>query len=67
MSRSVTFKGNPVTLVGRHVKTGMIAPDFKAVSADSKEVRLSDFSRPENEIGGGIPLSAGKGCGYRSL
>lgn len=43
MSRSVTFKGNPVTLVGRHVKTGMIAPDFKAVSADSKETGLADF------------------------
>jgi thiol peroxidase len=43
MARIVTFKGNPVTLVGRVLKTEMIAPDFKGVSADLKEVRLSDF------------------------
>jgi len=43
MTRIVTFKGNPVTLAGRHVKTAMLAPDFKVVSVDLKEVRLADF------------------------
>lgn len=43
MSQRVTFKGNPVTLVGRHLKIGMRAPDFKVVSTDLKEVKLSDF------------------------
>lgn len=43
MPRIVTFKRNPVTLVGRVLKTGMTAPDFRVVSADSKETKLSDF------------------------
>jgi thiol peroxidase len=43
MARIVTFKGKPVTLVGRGLKTGMIAPDFRVVSADAKETRLYDF------------------------
>ena len=43
MPRKVTFKGNSLTLVGRAIKIGMPAPDFKVVSADAKEARLSDF------------------------
>lgn len=43
MPRNVTFKGNPVTLVGREIRIGAAAPDFKAVSPDSKQVSLSDF------------------------
>lgn len=39
----VTFKGNPVTLVGRDLKEGSAAPDFKAVYPDLKEARLADF------------------------
>jgi thiol peroxidase len=42
MLRKVTFKGNPMTLVGRNLKLGMLAPDFKAVSTDLKEVGLID-------------------------
>lgn len=43
MLRKVTFKGEPVTLIGRDIKVGVPAPDFKAVSVDSKEIGLSDF------------------------
>ena len=39
----VTFKGNPVTLVGNEIKVGDKAPDFTAVSSDLSPVRLSDF------------------------
>lgn len=61
MPEKVTFKGNPLTLVGRRLKVGVAAPDFKVSGNDLKEVSLADFSRPKNELEGGIPLSAGKG------
>ena len=41
--RSITFKGNPLTLVGRVPKMGDKAPDFKVTSQDLKEVRIADF------------------------
>jgi thiol peroxidase len=44
MIRKVTFKGNPMSLVGRNLKEGILAPDFKALSLDSKEVSLNDFN-----------------------
>lgn len=43
MARTVTFKGTPLTLVGRNPGTGSYAPDFSVVSQDLKEVRLVDF------------------------
>jgi thioredoxin-dependent peroxiredoxin len=43
MERKITFKGNPLTLVGRALKPGNPAPDFTVVSQDLKEMRLSDF------------------------
>ena len=43
MPAKITFQGNPLTLVGRTIKTGMQAPDFKVASQDLKEVSLSDF------------------------
>ena len=43
MSAKVTFQGNPLTLVGRKVLTGTIAPDFKVVSQDLLQVTLADF------------------------
>lgn len=43
MARTITFKGSPLTLVGRSLKVGERAPDFKVVSQDLKEVKLSDF------------------------
>ncbi len=36
---SITFKGNPVSLVGEEVKAGQTAPDFKAQKTD-----MSDYS-----------------------
>jgi thiol peroxidase len=44
MPRQVTFKGQPLTLVGRSVKEGMPAPDFQASSQDLRSVGLNDFS-----------------------
>lgn len=44
MDGKITFKGEEMTLVGRALKEGMKAPDFKAVSSDIKEVSLSNFS-----------------------
>lgn len=43
MIRKATFKGNLLTLVGRVLEEGIIAPDFKVVSIDLKEVSLVDF------------------------
>ncbi|MEW6100770.1 MAG: thiol peroxidase [Candidatus Omnitrophota bacterium] len=41
--RDITFKGAPLTLVGRVIKAGDAALDFKVVSQDLKEVTLPDF------------------------
>ncbi|MBS4208756.1 thiol peroxidase [Bacillus sp. FJAT-50079] len=41
---SVTFKENPVTLVGNEVKVGDSAPDFTVLTNDLQEVKLSDFN-----------------------
>ncbi|WP_423407661.1 thiol peroxidase [Heyndrickxia sp. MSNUG] len=39
---SVTFKGNPVTLLGNEVKVGDQAPDFKVLANDMSEVTLQN-------------------------
>ncbi len=39
---SITFKGNPVTLLGNEVKVGKKAPDFKVLANDLTEVTLAD-------------------------
>lgn len=44
MSRKVTFKGSPLTLVGRVLKTGQPPPNFRVISQDLKEVNYADFS-----------------------
>ena len=36
----ITFKGNPMTLVGNEVKVGQKAPDFKLTANDLSEVTL---------------------------
>ena len=41
--RTVTFKGSPVTLVGRILKTGAAALGFRLISGEMKEARLGDF------------------------
>ncbi|KGR91158.1 peroxidase [Ureibacillus massiliensis 4400831 = CIP 108448 = CCUG 49529] len=38
----VTFKNNPVTLIGNEVKVGDKAPDFKVLANDLSEVTLKD-------------------------
>lgn len=42
MSRNVTIGGRPYTLAGPEIKAGQKAPDFRLISDDMKEVRLSD-------------------------
>lgn len=39
---AVTFKGNPLTLLGREVKVGDKAPDFKVVDTGLQAVTLAD-------------------------
>ena len=41
---SVTFKGNPLTLVGELVKVGDKAPSFTALANDLKPVSLADLA-----------------------
>jgi thiol peroxidase len=41
--RKVTFKGDPLTLIGRALKADESVLTFKAVSADLKEVSLKDL------------------------
>ena len=43
MSRKITFKGVLLTLVGRILKVGILAPDFKVTSQDLKEITSFDF------------------------
>ena len=38
MLKKVTFKGSPMTLVGRTVKEGAPAPDFKVVNTELKDI-----------------------------
>jgi thioredoxin-dependent peroxiredoxin len=38
----ITFKGNPVTLLGPEIKTGMVAPDFKVIDNGLQPVSLGD-------------------------
>ncbi len=39
----ITFKGNPLTLVGHEVKVGQKAPDFIAIDNNLSPVRFSSF------------------------
>jgi thiol peroxidase len=39
----ITFKGNPLTLLGEEIKVGQKAPDFTVVGADLSPVKLSDY------------------------
>lgn len=44
MLRQITFKGSPLTLVGRQIKAGVQAPDFRVTRQDLKEAHLADFA-----------------------
>ncbi len=39
----VTIEGNPLTLIGKEMKTGDTAPDFTVLSNDLSPVSLSDY------------------------
>ena len=39
----ITFKGNPLTLVGPELKIYQLAPDFMVVAQDLKPVKFSSF------------------------
>ncbi|MGD9930724.1 MAG: thiol peroxidase [Mangrovibacterium sp.] len=39
----ITFKGNPLTLLGEEIKVGDKAPDFTVLSAGLAPVKLSDY------------------------
>ena len=41
--KTVTMKGNPLTLVGNPVKVGDSAPDFEVLANDLSPVKLSSF------------------------
>lgn len=41
--RNIKFKGSLLILVGRPIKEGQKAPDFRVVNTDLKEVNLTDF------------------------
>jgi len=43
MPQQVTFKGNPLTLVGRRLNLGENAPDFRVSALDLKGINLNNF------------------------
>lgn len=45
MQIKVTFKGKPVTLVGRKLQEQVKAPNFKVTSGELQEITLDDFKK----------------------
>ena len=43
VATAVTMKGNPVTLLGKEIKVGQVAPDCTVVANDLSEVKLSSY------------------------
>jgi thiol peroxidase len=43
-SVNVTFKGNPMTMLGNEIKVGQKAPDFSAFGGTLNKVSLSDYA-----------------------
>lgn len=43
MIRSITFQGSPLSLIGRKIKCGFIAPNFIITSGDLTDVQLPEF------------------------
>lgn len=41
---AITFKGNPMTLVGSEIKEGDTAPDFTLIATDLSEKHLADYA-----------------------
>ena len=44
MNKTINYKNDPVTLVGRKIKTSMKAPDFVLIADDLSKVRLDDYN-----------------------
>src|SRR5438874_10060091 len=44
--KAITFKGNPVTLVGPQLKAGDKAPDFRCLTSALATVGISDTNTP---------------------
>lgn len=44
ISKDITFKGNPMPVVGKEIKVGDKAPDFVVLKSDLSPVKLSDFA-----------------------
>ena len=42
-NQKVTFKGNPVTLIGKEIKVGDKAVDFTVLNNGLEEIKLSDY------------------------
>ncbi|MCP4709151.1 MAG: thiol peroxidase [Planctomycetes bacterium] len=42
-AEAITFKGDPMTLVGDELQVGEAAPDFSLIGNDLTEVKLSDY------------------------
>lgn len=53
--RSVTMKGNPLTLGGSEVKVGDKAPDFVAINNDLKAVKFTDLCKGKVCIIASVP------------
>jgi thioredoxin-dependent peroxiredoxin len=43
MVRSISFKGSPLTLIGRNLESGMRAPGFRIIGGELNPVGLADF------------------------
>ncbi|MBI1367220.1 MAG: thiol peroxidase [Planctomycetes bacterium] len=41
---AITFKGNPMTLLGAELKVGDKAPDFALIATDLSEKKLADYA-----------------------
>ena len=44
MAKTITFQGKPLTLIGRNLKIGAPAPDFKVTSQSLEDVTLQNFA-----------------------
>lgn len=53
--RTVTLKGNPISLVGTDPQVGAKAPDFKVVAADLSEASLADIQQGKTLLVAAVP------------
>lgn len=53
--RTVTLKGNPLTLVGPDLQTGSAAPDFTVVGGDLSAASLADIQEGKTLLVAAVP------------